>query len=179
MSDSSALELRQLVASVQLTDVRLIDAVVRTRVRHPTDVATPVLVTTHGTKVIQRLDDGFIIAASLMAQVVSVGEELSQNSPIFMNITYTLQYGVENAKRFSDDVLQEFARVNGTFNAWPYLREYVQTTSSRMNLPPLMVPVLRVGPPQTDKQPQLERPSSPASVPVTKREKAGRPKRRR
>jgi preprotein translocase subunit SecB len=32
--------------------------------------------------------------------------------------------------------------MNGIYNIWPYWREYVQTTTSRLGLPPLTLPVL-------------------------------------
>lgn len=38
-----------------------------------------------------------------------------------------------------------FARVNGIYNAWPYLREYVQTSLVRLGLPPFELPLLRAG----------------------------------
>lgn len=40
--------------------------------------------------------------------------------------------------------LGAFARINGIYNAWPYFREVVQSTVSRMGLPPLVIPVYRV-----------------------------------
>lgn len=54
-----------------------------------------------------------------------------------------------------------FARVNGIYNAWPYLREYVHTSLVRLGLPPFELPLLRAGaaaqlaglvdpPPETD-----------------------------
>jgi len=38
-----------------------------------------------------------------------------------------------------------FARVNGIYNAWPYLREFVQTSLVRLSLPPFELPLLRPG----------------------------------
>ncbi len=41
--------------------------------------------------------------------------------------------------------LEQFAKVNGIYNAWPYLREIVQSTTTRMGIAPLMLPLFRVG----------------------------------
>lgn len=38
-----------------------------------------------------------------------------------------------------------FGRVNGIYNAWPYLREYVQSSLLRLGLPPFELPLLRAG----------------------------------
>jgi hypothetical protein len=47
----------------------------------------------------------------------------------------------------TSDELQAFADTNALMNCWPYWRELVQTTVTRMNLPPIIVPVLRFVPP--------------------------------
>lgn len=46
------------------------------------------------------------------------------------------------------DELQAFAEINAVMNCWPYWRELVQTTVGRMNLPPLVVPLIRWVPPK-------------------------------
>lgn len=38
-----------------------------------------------------------------------------------------------------------FGRVNGIYNAWPYLREFVQSNLMRLGLPQFELPLLRVG----------------------------------
>ncbi len=38
---------------------------------------------------------------------------------------------------------QAFGRVNGIYNAWPYIREYVQSCLLRLGLPPFELPLLR------------------------------------
>jgi hypothetical protein len=39
---------------------------------------------------------------------------------------------------------EAFAEINGKYNAWPYLRELVQSLSSRLGLPGLVLPVYRL-----------------------------------
>ena len=43
-----------------------------------------------------------------------------------------------------DELFEAFAKVNGVYNSWPYLREVVQNTFARMALPPIVLPVYRV-----------------------------------
>jgi hypothetical protein len=57
-----------------------------------------------------------------------------------------LDYLVSNATLFAELTekdCDEFASLNGLYNAWPYLREYCQSVSLRMLLPaPIMLPSL-------------------------------------
>lgn len=39
--------------------------------------------------------------------------------------------------------LAEFAKLNGMYNAWPYLREIVQSMTLRMGISPLVLPMFR------------------------------------
>jgi hypothetical protein len=58
----------------------------------------------------------------------------------------TLDYLVSDAAAFAeltDDDCADFASLNGLYNAWPYLREFCQSTSLRMLLPaPIILPSL-------------------------------------
>lgn len=169
-------DLSALIAAVRITDVRLIDSSVRTRIRDANLLRNPQLAMKHGAKVIGRNENGILVGAMMRAQVLEGTDE--QNPAVSMTVTFALEYAVPHASRFPDEVLAEFARVNSTFNAWPYWREYIQTTSARMNLPPLVLPVFRVGRKEarettvsSDNQPSRRRVHSTAS-----RHKPRRPK---
>ena len=43
----------------------------------------------------------------------------------------------------SQELGQMFASRNGIFNAWPFFREFVQSTVARMGMPPLMIPLFK------------------------------------
>jgi hypothetical protein len=57
-----------------------------------------------------------------------------------------LDYKVRNTElfeRLNEDDCNQFAELNGVYNAWPYLREFCQSASLRMGLPiPIMLPTL-------------------------------------
>ena len=57
--------------------------------------------------------------------------------------TFTAVYSIPEPSSHSPDDLQCFARLNGTYNVWPYWREPVHTMGSRAGLPGLVVPVFR------------------------------------
>jgi preprotein translocase subunit SecB len=56
---------------------------------------------------------------------------------------YRLIYQFEGAPPATEDV-DRFARMNGVYNAWPYLRELIQSTTLRMGLSPLTLPLYKV-----------------------------------
>ena len=60
-----------------------------------------------------------------------------------INSSFDLSYKTMPDESFSKADLEEFARVNGVFNAWPYFRELVQSMTIRIGYPPVTVPLLR------------------------------------
>jgi hypothetical protein len=63
---------------------------------------------------------------------------------LLINATFILEYEISSASDLADEQFRAFARTNGIYNAWPYWREYVQSTTARMGLPPIMIPVFRL-----------------------------------
>lgn len=57
---------------------------------------------------------------------------------------FELSYSGLDPEQYSDKDLEHFAAFNSVFNAWPYWRELAQTTSQRMGLSPLVIPVFRL-----------------------------------
>jgi preprotein translocase subunit SecB len=72
-----------------------------------------------------------------------------ENSFLNVEATFLLLYKISNIEGLDDLAFTSFAEINGVYNAWPYWREFVQSTSSRMGLPPLTVPVFRIAPKPT------------------------------
>ena len=58
---------------------------------------------------------------------------------------YLLIYNLKSAKDLTQKHFRAFAKFNGVFNAWPYLREFTQMATSRLSLPPLVLPTYRYG----------------------------------
>lgn len=139
-------QFREIVSSVELRDVRLVEATVKTRVRNPKEIVEPQMAVSHRARVLHRSESGFLVAATVQLQIRAKEAPEEQESPISMAVTFALTYSLADAPSRPDEILQEFARVNGAFNAWPYWREYIQSTAARMSLPPLVLPVFRVAP---------------------------------
>lgn len=62
-----------------------------------------------------------------------------------ISASFLLVYKASCLKDLSQEAFQQFADVNGTYNAWPYWREFVQSTTTRMGMPPLVLEAFRIG----------------------------------
>jgi hypothetical protein len=62
--------------------------------------------------------------------------------PFLTGVEFHLSYRIDSFEGISDDHLDAFGKMNGIYNAWPYLREYVQSMTTRVGLPALTLPVL-------------------------------------
>lgn len=68
-----------------------------------------------------------------------------QDRPLDIHASYRITYSRPQDFIPTEDELQEFAKNNGVFNAWPYWREFTHSLYGRMNLPFPPLPVFRVG----------------------------------
>jgi preprotein translocase subunit SecB len=58
---------------------------------------------------------------------------------------FVVTYQVRSDEGLNQSNYDAFAERNGIYNVWPYWREFVQSMTARMGLPPLTIPVFRVG----------------------------------
>lgn len=59
---------------------------------------------------------------------------------------FVIVYRLTPGDRPSDEDLRAFAQANGVFNATPYWREFLHSSLMRAGLPPIIAPVLKLGP---------------------------------
>jgi len=55
------------------------------------------------------------------------------------------QFRFPEADDVSEEVAREFAEAVGVMSVYPYLREIIQSSSARLSLPPITLPLLRQG----------------------------------
>lgn len=60
-----------------------------------------------------------------------------------LDATFILVYTLPLEAKYESECLQHFAELNGTYNAWPYWRELVQTATGRVGLSGVILPVYR------------------------------------
>jgi hypothetical protein len=82
-------------------------------------------------------------------------------STVRVQAVFDVVYDISDAEDPATESVDAFARINSLYNAWPYWREFVQSSVQRMGLPTLMVPLLTgpmaailsgLGPPQREKK---------------------------
>ena len=62
-----------------------------------------------------------------------------------INVDFLIVYSISNLNGLTQEHYDSFANYNAVYNAWPYLREFVQNITSKMQMPTLTIPVYRFG----------------------------------
>ncbi|MGH7570604.1 MAG: hypothetical protein ACREMK_02030 [Gemmatimonadota bacterium] len=86
----------------------------------------------HPNHIFVRVDQRFEVNAE------DGGENL-----MLLEVGFDLIYRLESAATYPEDALKYFAELNGPYNAWPYLRECVQSIGARVGLGGIVIPVFR------------------------------------
>lgn len=143
----SVKQARRLIAVVQLEEVRLVETTAKAGVRSREEAGKIAISAVHSARAPQGIRDGvFYVITSLEVRIDSSDAE-QKRPPLALKVEYELKYRVPPDFKATKAEISSFAKVNGVYNAWPYFREYVQTTVQRMNLPPVILPVYRIPPP--------------------------------
>jgi len=69
--------------------------------------------------------------------------EIEKNSLIKISATFCLVYVTVSS--FDDDFFKVFKRTTLPMVSWPYFREFVQSMTQRMGIPPLTLPLIKSG----------------------------------
>ncbi len=86
------------------------------------------------------------VGARLITQDPEDGENVpGENVIAVIDAEFAVTYVLADGKAEpTDDALNEFASTNVPFNIWPYWRELLQSTSMRMGLPPIVLPLRQI-----------------------------------
>jgi hypothetical protein len=76
---------------------------------------------------------------------ILIGRASDQDQEELLRIEalFVLHYEVPGFEGLTNANIAAFGELNGLYNAWPYWREFVQSMTVRMGLPPLTMPVFR------------------------------------
>lgn len=99
---------------------------------------------------IQQLPQGaawlvYIFSFETCAETKPKSENVGSEGGIrlLISASFRVVYSLEpDLKQMTEDEIQKFGRFIATANAWPFWRELVQSTTCRMGLPPLLLPLL-------------------------------------
>lgn len=64
---------------------------------------------------------------------------------IALSISCTFRVIYSSGNPLPKEFIEIFAQRNSTLNTWPYFRELTQSMVQKMNLPPLVLPLLKLG----------------------------------
>ncbi len=136
-------QISRLIAAAQIEDIRLVEATARTRIRSVKDVGPVDFIIATSADVKERHKDGtFFVLAVIEATVVPT--ESREEPVVSVKAGFELKYRLPKGLAVTRRDLSTFAKLNGVFNAWPYWREFIQNTVTRMNLPRIILPLYRL-----------------------------------
>lgn len=134
----------RVVASVQLEDVRLRAGSFRRRVSSPAEVGKVEVEISHAAHAEAMPGrSAFLVVFTGNVALRPIGAA-SKEPALEAEVEIELRYAYPEGLDFRPDELEPFANLNGVFNAWPYFREFLQNATTRMGLPPFVLPVFRI-----------------------------------
>lgn len=152
----------RVIKAVQIQEVRLVESTAISAIRSGHDIESASLTVNFSGGVPSPPDSGvFYVVAPIEAQVMLAG---SSEPVVVIKAKYELKYSFPVDLAPTQEELGAFAEVNGIFNAWPYWREFIQSTISRMNLPPVILPLFRIGDYKKQTQPSTQGTETPATT---------------
>jgi len=97
--------------------------------------------------VFEENEQRILVRISVKFSLIGPSKKSSRSPLLVVSCDFHLSYlfRVEGAPtgEIRDELFAAFADINGTYNAWPYVRELVQNTVVRMGLPPFVLPVYK------------------------------------
>jgi hypothetical protein len=86
----------------------------------------------------------FVVSIDLEFEGRATDTVETESAPALrLDATFTLVYEWKPNADYPEGATDDFARLNGAYNVWPYWRELVQTVSGRVGLAGMIVPVFR------------------------------------
>ena len=70
------------------------------------------------------------------------GQEKTDDNVLKISVAFCLTYTTQEAS-FDNDFFEVFKKLVLPVNSWPYFREFVQSMTQRMNIPPLTLPLIK------------------------------------
>ncbi len=132
--------IQHIISATQLKSVRLVELTAKSSIRSPREAGKiDVFVDTSVEQPILPQDEIFHVRASINTTIMS-----QDKTVVSILATFELSYLLPGDVKVTEGELNDFARINATFNVWPYWREFVQNTVTRMNLPPVVLPLFRL-----------------------------------
>jgi len=134
----------RVIAAVQLQDVRLRAGRFSRRVTSPAEAGRVLVEISHEAHAEPIEGKSAFLVTFCGGAALRPAAAKTEEPALEAHVEIELRYGYPERTEFRKDELEAFASLNGVFNAWPYFREYLQSVTTRMGLPPFVLPVFRV-----------------------------------
>lgn len=149
---------KRVIETAEIRDVRLVRASLGTKLRSAAEEPSPEVTISFGADVSEREDERFWVTVGFQMKVfpatdaseeiqgevdVEEEDENGRDPLVWVNAAFEIAYRVPDEFTPSDEELEAFAEANGVFNAWPFLREFMQSSFTRMGLPPVALGLFR------------------------------------
>jgi hypothetical protein len=74
------------------------------------------------------------------------GNPVRTDGSFYLDAKFGIRYLLASLDGITQEMAAAFGNVNGVFNIWPFWREFVQSMTTRMGLPPIVVELLKSPP---------------------------------
>lgn len=95
----------------------------------------------HFCTITTRFEFGYITTKSLEQLTSDNNEQPDFIASIMAKIS--IDYEIDNGDALNEELTKEWGMTNCLLQAWPYWREFCQSSQLRMNLPPMIIPLYR------------------------------------
>lgn len=128
---------------VELKDVRLAEFSARCHnALSPTELPEEMRVSVHSDPRLSEDGTTLVVKARMGLHVAKPGDA-TENAPVAIEAVFELRYDLKSSEGLTKENYEAFGESNAVFNVWPYWREYVQSTTLRLGLPGLTLPLFR------------------------------------
>ena len=146
-----------LISIVQIEGIRIADAMFRTKLSNPEEAGELQATIGHRVKLVPSPLKGKLVYRVLFSFAVTPQKIDEKVTPpedlVTVKAAFELTYAVPpDGEQPDQKIIEDFGNMNVLFNAWPYWREFLQSTLGRMALPAFVTPVLRLLPPGSEQK---------------------------
>ncbi len=137
-------DISDIVRNIRIDSIFLVNSSCRRSEGDPRSQSPLRISVDYDAKLSSKPGRAFSVDASLALSMFG-GEDASL---LDVQATFRICYSMKEGggpEKPSKSKLDEFARKNGAFNAWPYWREYIHNTLARMEIPSIVIPPYHYG----------------------------------
>ena len=131
-----------IIEAAEIERIRQISGSFKTRIDNPAEAGEVDFNLEFKGRCADRIENHFLVLVSFKAII----REKDAGKPPLVDARagFEIRYRLPADFQVTKKQLNDFAKINGVFNAWPYFREFLQSSFQRMELPTPMLPLFRL-----------------------------------